>query len=1008
MKRAKKGLAVLLAALMLIPSVPTIAAGKTTERSAVVETVETEETKQTVEEERPAEKESAVEESSEVSETKESDGTKETTAETKESTSEAFEETETSETVTETEETETEETEEETKESSEKKEKATEPEELVIVNTGSFACHVVGRKDFEENELGDDCFDEAGNYTIQIPEENPFFPYQVQFTYEGETTCHWFMNPEDSFTLGGHRFTVSAYFDGTVITQMTLEVGGQEVVVYPQEKEFTEGDGAAPMSLLPLEERYLSVDMRGYTPLELSMVSVKSIFTGKNELKDTDKLIWRYDSKSYEYKISEADGYLDLAYGMKDSTYRSWEIITGEADQLAQSNIRYSLGLHLTKSAEWLIPSVYAQDSAGNRNAYHSASANYSDSLYTDGTKDRELKVGADRSEFDQSRQSFSFMSLKLNKSIFENTKIDEIRAYAGSYTSAAEAETGTDITDQLFCSDMSVKDAGYTNSKGAVTLVAKDVSGNTIGCLSMDLEFLNSYNSISGHLYKKTSEGYEENVDYTKTVRISQNKISETLKLWKGYATNDPYRLDLDYYDSSSNRNNKKVVAAYVGEYETKDAAEAAGKQNIRDLLFENPYGADGYQADFGAGVTFSIFVEEDGFQRVFYYQVKTVEGDAEKGGTYYGFSASFYGLKDRDGKAVTCYMVDSEEDSYSEFNYLTILVDKDTDITALAPVFNLSTGSTMYAEGSSTAEVSGKSLHDFSNGCIEYTVSSGDGSKSQNYWLNVVKAKEGAGELYINSLSDPDASTRTENGTIYSEREVMVDSYHKSIHDILVVNRGTETISNLAAELSSDTLELDRYWTLSGNHDLAGQTSVKSGEFKNSNLAKVRLKVKDGVANGTEISGTLTIKDGSRTLMVLTLTGSVGDPCITTKDIPEAVKYVPYGTMIQNSNKYSDNHPEYRLLDGKLPEGMVIRENGEIYGVPKESGEFTFTVVMQNNWKYYLSSSIKTYTLRVLENTDPNVDGATDQGYDLTERVQNVDLNSSNEDQLMVSQGV
>ena len=39
MKRAKKGLAVLLAALMLIPSVPTIAAGKTTEKSAVVETV---------------------------------------------------------------------------------------------------------------------------------------------------------------------------------------------------------------------------------------------------------------------------------------------------------------------------------------------------------------------------------------------------------------------------------------------------------------------------------------------------------------------------------------------------------------------------------------------------------------------------------------------------------------------------------------------------------------------------------------------------------------------------------------------------------------------------------------------------------------------------------------------------------------------------------------------------------------------------------------------------------
>lgn len=175
---------------------------------------------------------------------------------------------------------------------------------------------------------------------------------------------------------------------------------------------------------------------------------------------------------------------------MKDSTYRSWEIITGEADQLAQSNIRYSVGVYLTKSAEWLIPSVYSQDSNGNRNAYHSASANYSDSLYTDGTKNRKLTVGADRSEFDQSRQSFSFMSLKLNKSIFENTKVDEIRAYAGSYTSAAEAETGTDITDQIFCSDMSVKDAGYTNSQGAVTLVAKMCQGIRLAVFPWILSF--------------------------------------------------------------------------------------------------------------------------------------------------------------------------------------------------------------------------------------------------------------------------------------------------------------------------------------------------------------------------------------------------------------------------------------------------------------------------------------------------------------------------------------
>ena len=33
---------------------------------------------------------------------------------------------------------------------------------------------------------GDAYFEEDGSYTIHIPEENPFFPYEVQFTCGGE------------------------------------------------------------------------------------------------------------------------------------------------------------------------------------------------------------------------------------------------------------------------------------------------------------------------------------------------------------------------------------------------------------------------------------------------------------------------------------------------------------------------------------------------------------------------------------------------------------------------------------------------------------------------------------------------------------------------------------------------------------------------------------------------------------------------------------------------------
>ena len=46
------------------------------------------------------------------------------------------------------------------------------------------------------------------------------------------------------------------------------------------------------LSLLPLMEREMAVDLTGYTPAELSMVSLGEIFKGNQALKDTDKVMW--------------------------------------------------------------------------------------------------------------------------------------------------------------------------------------------------------------------------------------------------------------------------------------------------------------------------------------------------------------------------------------------------------------------------------------------------------------------------------------------------------------------------------------------------------------------------------------------------------------------------------------------------------------------------------------------------------------------------------------------
>lgn len=115
--------------------------------------------------------------------------------------------------------------------------------EEVQFNTGNHVYKVVNAT-ASGNVVGDGCFGEDGSYTINIPEANPFFPYEVQFTYKGETVNKWFMAPDDSVEVGEHTFYVSAYFDNTAVTQMSLDVAGDRVVVYPEEKEFTDdGDG---------------------------------------------------------------------------------------------------------------------------------------------------------------------------------------------------------------------------------------------------------------------------------------------------------------------------------------------------------------------------------------------------------------------------------------------------------------------------------------------------------------------------------------------------------------------------------------------------------------------------------------------------------------------------------------------------------------------------------------------------------------------------------------------
>lgn len=874
-------------------------------------------------------------------------------------------------------------------------------EDEVIFNTGSYAFHVVSREDFFDRELGDGYFGDDGSYVIEIPEENPFFPYEVQFTYDGETASEWFMNPDDTVDVGGHSFSVSAYFDHTVLTQMTLNIAGESVVVYPEKKEFTDR-GVMPISLLPLEERRLSVDLSGFTPVELTMVSVEQIFKGNDELTSGDKVVWTYKNGKDDYKISSSDGVMDLSYSSSYG-YGRWEMIVGSDDQLDESNIRYIVTIDATSAEEWLIPTVYSEAETGSRRNISVSEYRYRDLLINNDylgiyVSSKELAYGEN-----------VYVGLKLDTSIYSDPHFDHLKVYEGRYPSAAEAMAGTDITDKLLNSDMTAEGAGYLLPRGmrqSITIVAFDSSDRVSGCLPFDLRVMRQGNYLSTNLIAREGE------EWTSVVNSEQSSYENgcemiTYILENGYSAKDEYYLMMDYYQAGA-ANDSKVTSAFKGQYSSISEAVGAGAENIKEILFNSDYNSGGYRADYSQGIYFTVFAGEDGTedQEIHHLLVKTEEGFFEpglSGDTY----VSFRGLRDKNGKKISSYIVDNEDDSYGEHNYPTILVDEDVDLTAIAPEFYVADGLKLYTAGNNSPEVSGVSVHDFSGGAVQYTASAEDKEASKNYWLQVVKASGDKGRLYINSLAAEEAETVTDNGVIHSTREVFLDGYHDYVHDILLANMGLDEIPALSVELTSDVVELDEYWTLKGVHQLSGftttDTATSYGEL--SNLAKIRLKEKEGVESGNDITGTLTIKSAGKELIVLTLTGIVGDPSIITKEIPPAVKYVPYGTMIQNSNKYSWNKTSYSLEDGILPAGMEIKPNGELYGVPTETGEFTFTVVMENSADDF-TESYMTYTLNVDENTDMNVENATDKGYFLTQRVYDLKLNST-ENQTLVSEG-
>lgn len=773
----------------------------------------------------------------------------------------------------------------------------------------------------------------------------------------------------------------------TVALAASVQTEMPDPMAWTEMETISKEDMSELVALVPLENKEVEVDLSSYTPPELHQVPIAKLLEGQGV--DPNATVAWANNWSDEYTVTTMAGKIDLVPRSYNGSERNLSLIVGSAKQLDTSNTRYVVHVQLNEELEdWLTPTLYVQGEDGSRTNIPALRTDYY--FYTNsGSRELSATVSGKVLPGDQS----TYLGLSLNPA-FTNVNFDSVQVLLGDETSVA-AGTAVDVTAQVWGQDMAAVNAGYSavytdyETDEIFTVILKK-AGAEIGRET----FLFGVNRVFSHVSTsslRTADGnyvsYSESHDERDGVEIY------TYTIYADYPANGQYYERLAFYQDDM-RNFAAVELAVVGNYETKEAAVAAGAVDIKDTLFgyiydTSGYDRGGYLADYSGGVTFSIFADGETFR----IQVKTEAGtekvekaeEQDERPQRPGYSDTSFHIDGAMGLDYgSYYVVPYEHDTYYYHGYQTVLVlDENADLTAAVPEFWSGEGETIYAGTPSVAQKTGESAQNFAGGPVQYTAAAEDRESRKEYLVTFVKKDPNGAKLFVNGTNGP----QNANGI---RRELFLNSYYGKSHDIFVANVGSEPLTGLKVELTNaQNIKLDDYWTFggAGNDVLAAFTTAEAahdGYAELPNVAKIRL-VPDG--NG-DIGGTLTISADGQAPVVITLTGVAGDPTITTTTIPTGVKYVPYGTMIQTTNMYDWNKLTFSLYDGDLPQGVEIRPNGEIYGVPQETGSFTFKVRMENSESYF-NDVYATYTLEVKENTSENVDASTDVGYAVTERV-------------------
>ncbi len=429
-------------------------------------------------------------------------------------------------------------------------------------------------------------------------------------------------------------------------------------------------------------------------------------------------------------------------------------------------------------------------------------------------------------------------------------------------------------------------------------------------------------------------------------------------------------YPVNAEYYLKMWKESYMTVESAFVDN----------GTEDIKDQLF----GTKGYQANFsGTGHVFTVNLA-GGETRKYAISLTGEEYMEDAGDTYFQVKSAM----DEQNQRVPAYVMPYNADSLykNSFNcYQTVLLMPNLmlDESNLRPTFAVHEGTQVYAESvgaeAAVKQISGESVVDFSNGSVEYTARDKSGSLIKNYWVDFDQKNQDA-KLFVNGPVFDELQTGEVDEA--NKREVLLNSV-SDYHDVFIANLGASGLTGLSVTLDAEaqkTLKLDDYFTVggTGNDTLTAFTTTDGNT--NQAAAKIRLRLKDSPEKleETEIGGVMTITSDAGTKYIY-LTGTIL-PKIITKSAPNGVKYVPYSVMIQTNNHDDSNKVTYSLTKGSLPRGVELNAaTGEIYGVPKETGTFEFTVSASFS-NQNLPSSEKDFNIVIEENTDQMVYSSCD----------------------------